>query len=272
MRKTLIVCVLLLPFYGHALSETVSVDLRHRPPEISLSNDTFKGPIVDIITLLLSSQNIGPKWLNVPWPRTLVRAKYGEVDIVPRHSMTFERKSFLLPMLLGYEKRSVRYLFGPHVKDVSKYQSIEQLTNLRFGLLRGSYYGPYTEKIKTQKMTTNVNNIEQLMGLLLMGRIDVMPIQNLTWAEQAYNNIKSDFNNIQYQLAGFEESFIGGKYISIPKTSPLNVRFHALNCKLFQLRNSGEIDAIYNEYEIPPYFQIFDNIESKQQEESCNHK
>jgi|GEM_PF-1179365 len=268
MIKTFLVCLLLLPFY--TLSEKAFVDLRHRPAEITLSQDQFNGPIVDIIDILLSSEMIEPVWQNVPWPRTLARAKNGKVDIVPRHSLTLERREFLLPMLLGYEQRSVRYLLGPHLKDITKYKSIEQLSHLRFGLLRGSYYGPHTEKMMTKEMTAYAINIEQLMGQLLMGRIDVMPIQNLTWAEQAYNNIKSGFKNKKYQIAKFEESFISGKYISIPKMSPLNVRYHALNCKLFQLRNSGEIDAIYNEYKIPPYFQVFDNLESKQQEESCN--
>jgi len=260
--------LLLTPLF--ALGQQVQIDFRHRPPEMVITNDQYSGPIVDTINILLTSINEKPRWVNVPWPRTIQRARAGLVDIIPRHSMTLDRETFLLPMLLGYEQRSVRYLLGPHIKDISKYQTLKDFNQLHYGLLRGSYYGPHIETIRNRGTTTFTNSVEQLLEMLLTGRIDVMPIQNIVWAENAYDNIKNKYKNKQYQLSVVNDSFISGKYISISKSSSLSLRYHELNCRLFQLRYSGEIDTIYLKFKLQPYFQIFDNNESLKQATSCN--
>lgn len=271
MPKTLlIICLIFTPLF--ALSQSAKVDVRHRPPEMSIVNNKYYGPLIDIIVLLLAEEQIEPIWLNVPWPRTLLRSQLGKVDIVPRHSLTSDREKYLLPMLLGYEQRNVRYLFGPHIKNISQYHTLKQLRRLNFGLLRGSYYGPFVESIDTKNSTIFTNNIEQLMSLLLIGRIDVMPIQNLIWAENSFLQVKDKFKGKNYQLSEINETFFSGKYISIPKLSPLSSKFHAINCKLYQLRISGAIDSMYHEYVIKPYIQIFDNDESQLQKQSCNEK
>lgn len=268
LLKNFISFILFIPMI--AMSQQAKIDLRHRPPEISITEKKISGPIIDIMDELLTSINITPFWMNVPWPRTLLRAKNGEVDIVLRHSMTPDREEYLLPMLIGYEQRVVYYLLGPHIKNVKQYQQIEQLDKLTFGLLRRSYYGPHIENITSKKKTTFTNNIDQLMEMLLTKRIDVMPIQNLTWAEISYAKIKDRYNNAQYQIAEVNESFLSGKYISIPKLSKLNDKYHKLNCLLYQWRSSGKIDAIYQQYKITPYIQLFNTIESHRQAMSCD--
>jgi len=268
MLKTLMtISVLLLAFTSFA--EPVKIDLRHRPPEMSVVDDDYSGPIIDIIKLLLEDANLQPQWLTVPWARTLLRAKLGQVDIIPRHSMTADREAYLLPMLIGYEQRTIHYLVAPTVKNVAQYQSPKEFGSLIFGLLRGSYYGPYVKSIDSNISTVFTNDINQLMSLLLTGRIDIMPIQNLKWAEAAFDKVKDKHPGKHYQITSFKESFISGKYFSIPKTSPLTVHYHQLNCKLFKLRNAGTIDKLYQEYLIPTYIQIFDNKESLQQLDSC---
>ncbi|WP_197061264.1 substrate-binding periplasmic protein [Colwellia psychrerythraea] len=247
----------------------MQIDIRHRPPEMSIVDKKYSGPLIDIINLLLIDADLEAQWLVVPWPRTLLRAKLGQVDIIPRHSMTPERKEYLLPMLLGYEQRSVHYLLSPHLKNIEQYESPQNFSDLIFGLLRGSYYGPYIESINTNISTVFTHDINQLMSLLLSGRIDVMPIQNLNWAKSAYQKVKDKHLGQHYKIAGFKESFMSGKYISIPKSSPLANRFHQLNCKLFKLRNSGAINSFYQEHGITPYIQIVDNKESQQQLNSC---
>jgi len=268
LLKTFISFMLMVPTI--AISQQAQVDLRHRPPEINITENKFSGPIIVITDKLLTSINIVPLWMDVPWPRTLLRAKNGKVDIVLRHSMTSDREEFLLPMLIGYEQRVIYYLLGPHIKNVSQYQRVDQLEKLNFGLLRGSYYGPHIENITSKKKTTFTNNIDQLMEMLLTKRIDVMPIQNLTWAEISYAKIKDRYNNSQYQIAEVNESFLSGKYISIPKLSKLNDKYHKLNCLLYQWRSSGKIDAIYQQYQITPYIQLFNTIESHRQAMSCD--
>lgn len=265
--KLILFLLLVLPL--QAFTEPVKIDIRHRPPEMSIIDQKHYGPLVDIINLLLLDAGLEPRWLSVPWPRTLLRAKSGKVDIIPRHSMTPDREEYLSAMLLGYEQRSVHYLLAPNIKNIIQYQSAKNFGSLIFGLLRGSYYGPHIDSIETKVSTVYVNNINQLMSLLLAGRIDVMPIQNLTWAKTAYQQVKHRHAGLTYQIADFKDSFVSAKYISIAKRSPLHVRYHQLNCKLFKLRNAGTIDSIYQSYSIPPYIQIFDNTESQQQQASC---
>jgi len=261
------ISLLLLPI--SSLTDSARVDIRHRPPEMSIVEKSYSGPIIDIIDLLLEDANLEAQWLSVPWARTLLRAKLGQVDIVPRHSMTPERAGYLLPMLLGYEQRNVHYLLSPNIKNIEQFQSPKQFGGLIFGLLRGSYYGPYIKSIDSKLSTVFTNDIDQLMSLLLSGRIDIMPIQNLSWAEVSYEKVKHQHAEKKYQIAAFKESFISGKYLSIPKSSPLAARYHQLNCKLFKLRNAGTIDSIYQEYLIPTYIQILDNQESLEQLDSC---
>ena len=259
-----------LYFLSYAcFAQQIKVDLRHRPPEMSLSGENHSGPIIDIVELLLADSELEPQWLNVPWARTLLRAKLGQVDIVPRHSMTPEREKYLLPMLIGYEQRIIHYLLAPNIKNIDKYQSPRQFGNLIFGLLRGSYYGPYVKSIDSNTSTVFTNDINQLMSLLLTGRIDIMPIQNLSWAEAAYNKVKGKHPGKKYQTTSFQESFVSGKYLSIPKASPLATNYHQLNCKLFKLRDAGIIDKLYKQYLIPEYIQIFKNKESLKQLDSC---
>ena len=267
LLKKFIVFLLFVPVV--ALSQQAQIDLRHRPPEMIITDNKFSGPIVVIIDQLLSSIDVVPLWIDVPWPRTLRRAKSGKVDIVPRHSITSDRENFLLPMLLGYEDGTVYYLLGPHINKAEQYHELEQLNKLNFGLLRDSYYGPHVDSF-TSKTTTFANDIDQLMGMLLAKRIDVMPVKNLVWAERSYAKIKNKYNNLQYHLAEVNESFYHGKYISIPKQSKLRDKYHQLNCLLYQWRKSGKIDEIYMQHQALPYIQTFDDAGSKKQAMSCN--
>lgn len=130
-------------------------------------------------------------WQEVPWARTLSRAIQGSVDIVPRHSLNLEREKYLSSMLIGFENRSVTFLLAPHLINIEPINSFEQLNNYSFGMLRGSFYSPSLENIRDKPATVYANSIEQLMGMLLKGRIDVLPMQNLVWAEKAFNELQA---------------------------------------------------------------------------------
>jgi len=258
---------LLISFYG--LCQQVHIDLRHRPPEIIIHKEQFSGPIIDIIDELMRSVDYSPQWANIPWPRTLIRAENGLSDIVPRHSMTPNREEFLLPMLLGFENRNVFFLLSPEIKNIDQYQSVNDLDSLRFGLLNGSYYGPYIATKNTDTRTIFLNKVDQLLSMLLSGRIDVMPIQNMDWAEASYREINNKFEKKHYQVAPIKESFVNGIYISIPKLSSISKKYHKLNCTLFQWRKSGKINNIYQKNKIEPYLQLFKNSASIKQSRSC---
>lgn len=266
-KITLLFCIAV--FANISMAASVTVDMRHRPPEMIVSGKDVSGPVKDLIEAMFVGTDATFDWQIVPWPRTLSRAIKGTVDVVPRHSMNAERELYLLPMLMGFEDRHVLYLMSPKYKNPQLYDSLESMANLNFGLLRGSYYSEAIEKIKDQPNAMYANSIEQLMRLLLKERIDVLPIQNITWAEKAFEKVSKDHPSKKYVVAKYQDDFVSGKYISISKNSRLSAYFNQLNCSLYKLRKSGKVDEIYSKYNVPPYVQVFDHPESIAQKKNC---
>jgi len=250
-------------------AQQVFIDVRHRPPEIVVKNAQVSGPIREIIERLFSKKKVELNWQSVPWPRTMSRAINGKVDIIPRHSLNREREQFLLPMLIGFEQRQITFLLAPTLLNTTEMQTLSQFKGLIFGFLRKSYYSRSLDTMHNDSNIVYANSIEQLMEMLLAGRIDILPIQNITWAEEAYEKVRGKHPNKYYTVAPYKENFISGKYISIPKASNSSKFYHEFNCLLFNMRKSGTIDNIYRRFSIPVYLQLFDKIESKTQQASC---
>lgn len=253
------------------LTNELVVDMRHRPPEIIISDDAFSGPIKHIISSIAERHNLTISWQEVPWPRTLDRAKKGNTDIIPRHSLTDERKNYLMPMLLGFEKRQVHYLLAPQHAEPHTYTQFTDFNELTFGLLRGSFYSDNIVSMQKDENVVYATNIEQLMSLLLKNRIDVLPIQNISWAESAYNNIKRKHKPM-YKVAEYREEFLSGKFISMSKKSTFKNQFHDFNCDLYQMRANGKVNEVYSRFNIQPYVQDLTHPLSKQQQLSCTTK
>lgn len=248
----------------------ILVDMRHRPPEIMVKDNQYSGPIKEVIETLADKNNLTVKWQNVPWPRTLIRAKSGTVDIVPRHSLTEERRRFLLPMLLGFEKRQVYYLLAPKYSEVGRYLKFKNFSGMTFGLLRGSYYSDVIAAMpKNRNNVVYANNIEQLLSLLLLNRIDVLPTQNISWIKHAYQSVGEKYD-LQFKIAPYKDEFLSGKYISVSKSSAFSSQYHNFNCDLFKMRKAGVIEKIYTNYGVTPYVQDFSHSLSKEQERSCS--
>lgn len=263
-----IICLAIALFQsGTLLAESFRVDVRHRPPEMIIEADNVSGPVIDIIERILTQHGFLPQWQVVPWPRSLANAKLDQVDLLPRHSMNSRRDKFLSPLLLGFENREVNYLVSPLLnKSITK---SADLNGLVVGLLRSSFYGSTVSNLNDQTPIIYTNSIDQLVELLVRGRIDVAPIQNIEWAEQAYQHMILDKYHEKYKVAEFKEHFISGKYLSIPKASNKIGWFNKLNCSLFELRKNKTIDQIYKKYGIEPYKQDFEHPQSIKQQNSC---
>ncbi len=250
-------------------ANSVVVDFRHRPPEMEVMGQVSSGPIKQLIDEFLKQHNLVADFQLVPWPRTINRAQKGQVDLLPRHSMNRARESYLLPMLMGYEERKVVYLLSPKIKNSERYSSLAALSQLKFGVLRNSFYSETLSVALENKQVFEANSTEQLMHLLLKGRIDVLPIQNIAWANSAFDRIRSQFKNVTYHIAPYGERSLAAKYISLSKYSEFAYLYQDLNCTLFKMRKSGQIDRIYQQYQVGAYKQEFDLPESIAQEKSC---
>jgi len=243
------------------------VDVRNRSPEIVVEDGKISGPVIDVINHLAEIENLHVVYREVPWPRSLMDAKRGKVDLLPRHSMNADREHYLAPILLGFENRVVNYLLSPKLeKQVVEFSDLRHLV---IGMLRGSFYGKELEQLNNDATIVYTNSIEQLLRMLSTGRVDVVPIQNLTWAEDAYQRLNETSNIEKYVIADYQEEFLSGKYLSIPKRSHFYRRYHDINCTVFKMRKNKILDSKYIKHGVMPFNQYFDHPQSVKQQLSC---
>jgi len=227
--------------------------VRNRPPALVIKNETFSGPVLEIIELSLKRQGHKITWLNVPWARTLKMAKEGgNVDILPRHSMTSERYDYLLPIVYGHRKRKLFY-FSRKDSDI-KISSFEDLHKYSIGQLRGSFYSQKQDKSDLIERI-EVNNLEQLIVMLLRGRIDIVVIS------EAQGNIEHFSKNENFQRLDYNEIFLNGRYFSIPKHSSLAEFYDDIHKEVSRMRKSNEIADIFSKYNLEAPIQVGSNEE-----------
>jgi len=222
--------------------------VRNRPPALVIKNETFSGPVLDIIELSLVRQGHKITWLNVPWARTLKMAKErGNVDILPRHSMTAKRYDYLLPIIYGHRKRKLVY-FSRKDSDI-KISKFEDLQKYSIGQLRGSFYSQKQDKSDLFERI-EVNNLEQLVAMLLRGRIDIVVIS------EAQGNVDHFSKNKLFQRLDYNEIFLNGRYFSIPKHSPLAKFYDDIRKEVSHMRKSNEITDIFSKYNLEAPIQV----------------
>lgn len=214
---------------------------RERAPELVPVDDACIGPIPDMVNLAVSKLGFDVHWQHIPWKRSLELARLGQVDLLPRHSMTEERQRFLHAIAYGKQARRVMYYLAPHwQRDVS---SFEQLSLLRVGALEGSFYSfEFNDALNVDK--TFVRRTQQLLEMLRIGRIDAAVTSNS-------HELALFEARVELRRASYVEHFENRRYISIPKQSPkadLHLRLAAV---IAEMRQSGEIANIYQRYELP---------------------
>ncbi|SIO33410.1 ABC transporter substrate-binding protein [Salinivibrio sp. ES.052] len=226
-----------------ATADTFRAHCRDRAPELIPTETGCEGPVAEVITVALEKMGHTPDWSTVPWARTINVAEVGEVDIIPRHSMNNEREAFLNAVPYGYSIREVFYIIGPNVNQ--QINSFEELKQYRIGALRDSFYSDLfnnTEDLKRRYY----NDTEQIIKVLENGRIDV--------AVTSSSHDIDKFTAVSaFTQANFVDRFYNGRYISIPKKSPVANYFPEFERTIQQMVASGEVSAIFEKYgQTPP--------------------
>ncbi|MCE2571878.1 substrate-binding periplasmic protein [Motilimonas eburnea] len=253
--------IIILGFYAIAMSVSayeLNGHFRSRPPAMIVESQTVSGPVHDAIVQALAIAGHTVKWTVVPWKRTQKMAEHGLVDFLPRHSMNEERAKFLLPILMGYRKREVLFVVAPG-KQI-KVQHFSDLQGHVIGQRRGSFYAPlYNDANNLLKLS--VNSYEQLLQMLEIGRVDLAIVlsDNIEFKERLLAIPGAT-------LADFRITLLAGRYSSIPINSPAAEFYEQINAAFFNMRKSGEMDAIFKLHGLPPLHQDFTTPESKAQE------
>lgn len=266
------VCILVLLFFSLTsfAEQTVAVHFQHRPPQLTIQeNNFFSGPIYDITIELIKKMNWKADYQAIPWIRTLAEARTGKDILLVRHSMTKERKSFLSPILYGFEKR--RVYFYMNTESWFKLNKLEDLYGLRIGHRRGSFY---FEKFNTDNFKNKVGltNDIQLIKMLLNKRIDIAIFNDPDIFIKNIEKLKKEDSKINSTLlkeSDFKYTFHNARYFSIPKFSKLNNKFEKINCQMYKMRKSGFISRAFKKYNLKVPGQNFSSELSIDQKKLC---
>ena len=240
----------------------IKSDFRSRPPEIIIKNGLPTGPIIKLVEILFHQQKLDIQWREAPWARSLKDAEVGKTDLLVRHSMNPQREQYLLPILLGYETRNVHYVVSHKFAD--KINQLKEMKGLRIGALRYSFYSENANKIILNNTLILVTDLKQLIEMLKRNRIDIILTYDEHWAFISHNH-----KGKLVELNKFKEKFINGRYLSISKKSFAKQYYTQLNCHIYQMRKNGGLSAIFTEYGVKPYIQLFETAESIDQSASC---
>ncbi|MDX1451636.1 MAG: transporter substrate-binding domain-containing protein [Oleiphilaceae bacterium] len=234
-------------------SDAFIVHCRERVPELIPVEDGCIGPVPDLIQRAMDRLGVTFRWQHIPWKRSLELARIGQVDLLPRHSMTEERSRFLMAINYGTQVREIIYFLAPH--QTNKVEQFSDLKALRVGALSGSFYShEFNNALELNK--TFVNRTEQLLDMLMAGRLDVA----VTSASHELDLFEA---TPLLRRAKYVERFENARYISIPKNSRLANRYVDLVKVIGDMRRSGEIKAIYEQYGLGMEDQLLTHSHSK---------
>ena len=240
----------------------IKSDFRSRPPEIIINNGLPTGPIIKLVEVLFHQQKVDIQWRKAPWARSLKDAEFGKTDLLVRHSMNPQREQYLLPILLGYETRNVHYVILD--EHTEKFNLLKEIKGLSIGALRYSFYSESAKEILANNSITLVNELSQLIKMVNKNRIDIILAYDEHWEV-----ISKDYKGKLVELSHFKEEFINGRYLSISKKSFAKQYYTQLNCRIFKMRKNGDLSAIFTQYGVKPYIQLFETEESIEQSASC---
>lgn len=246
MRLILTIVISCL-FLSQAKAETSAVvwqaHCRDRHPVIYVEKGECKGPGAAVINQVITRLGHKVNWSNVPWARTIKVAETGQVDLIPVHSMTPERKDFLDPMLLGYDKRYVYYFaLANRLLEVKHF---DELKPHIIGALRGAFYCPQFNDNQNQLKVSFVNNNGQLINMLKAGRIDLA----ITSEQHEMQFFAKDPQLKQMEYVDISKN---GRYFSIPLMSPLHQYAKQVHQIVNDMRTSGEITRLFESYGVEP--------------------
>lgn len=219
---------------------------RNYPPELYFENGKCKGVIPDLVSDILSELGIKVKWQKVPWGRSIIDAQKGDVDLLIRHSMTPARGYYLNPIKYADATRTLSFFKSPNFKpDITSY---DELVKVNVGAIRGVFYSPEFSKLDLLQLTS-VSETKQLVGMLELGRIDVV-------VTSKSHNI--DMFETKFEKLTLVDTFENPNFISIPDESKMMAHFDDISRLMLEYRKSGRVDQYFEKYQVPIPRQTFD--------------
>jgi polar amino acid transport system substrate-binding protein len=231
-----------------ASAKTFIAHCRNYPPDLYFENGRCKGVIPDLVSDVFSELGLKIRWQRVPWGRSVIDAQKGDVDLLIRHSMTPARAYYLNAIKYADATRTLSFFKSPNFK--SDIRSYEDLAKVNVGAIRGVFYSPSFSKLDLSQLTV-VSETKQLLGMLELGRIDVV--------------VTSESHKIELFEPSFEkvslvDTFENPNYISIPKASKMMKYYDDVSRIILEYRKSGRINQYFEKYVAPIPKQTFNDV------------
>ncbi|MCC9622554.1 transporter substrate-binding domain-containing protein [Thalassospira sp. MA62] len=158
---------------------TVRASEAYFPFSIKDENGFAKGKDNTFVSRVLKSVGCEPRFVFLPWKRSLYAIEHGEIDILPSASYTDERAEYGL-FSVPYRNDVVGFVVRKGDAQRIKLSSLDDVIsqNLMIGHVRGAYRGQAFEAFKNSsegsKHVSALSVAPHGIGLLVAGRVDLL--------------------------------------------------------------------------------------------------
>jgi polar amino acid transport system substrate-binding protein len=224
-----------------AADNVLIVDVRKRPPEMTIEGGQFSGPLLDVIKEAAQKIGYEVKFVERQFEGSLTLLQQGEknIDLLPRTVCTEERAKlidYLGP--IGYQQKDILFLVKPGQEDTVK--TFDDLKTIKIGVKRGTYYFKEFNESK-DLVKVESDDDDNMVKMFAAGRFDIMAIIDKKAAETALEK-----NGIlEYAYAKYRQPIQIGNYYGITQGHPLK---DALQKGLEEMVTSGRVKSIYESY------------------------
>ena len=244
-RKLLFYCVALLvacahPLASHAACQrlVVSADPAY-PPLHWYDGQTLQGASIEIAKRVLDDLKIPYEIRFVgPFPRVLLLAKHGDIDMVATLKQTPEREAFLLyPQTPAYSNPVSVFTTAGNAFPFHEWSDLE---GKRGGITRGNKFGAILDTYIEEKLSVEeANSPENSFDKLALGRIDYFITGYYTG--MAILLMRGDEARFSARLPYLADT---PNYLALTKAGPCRDKLEQIDARLAVLRKTGVIDEI----------------------------
>ena len=181
--QNLLFLLILVSLSGGVNSETFRISTGEFVPYCS-STAFHKGFANHVVEEAFASQGHKVEYDFFPWKRAMLEAKQGRYDATSWWVYSDERASnFLLSDAIL--ERTIAFIYHKYKNSEFDWKEMADLSGMRVGVTRGYHY---TDELLAFRKTNNalfeeVNTDEQNFKRLLLGRIDIFPINTVAGTE-----------------------------------------------------------------------------------------
>ncbi|WP_206512342.1 transporter substrate-binding domain-containing protein [Colwellia sp. Arc7-635] len=217
-------------------TKTIIVAMYIEPPFSEIVDGKFIGENIDITNALAAKLGYKTKFVYCPLARCLSFVQSGQADMIIAVRKTAIREKFLHYLEPPIKIQKLPLKFYTLTDNDITLNHYNDLLSLKVGVLRGaSYFDQFDHDTQITKVA--LNNHQQLIDMLLKGRIDTF----LEREESILPLVDQKIYSTDINLAKFSYDKGVGSYIAVAKKSSLINEIVDLSKALQHLSHSGEL-------------------------------